>query len=174
VKEFTGKTAVITGGASGIGLGLARRFLAEGMHVVIGDVEKRALDAVVDELGVTGVLTDVTDPVQMQALADVAVDAHGGVDIFCNNAGVGGGGLSWEMPLSTWEWVINVDLWGVIHGVRTFVPLLLQRPEGHIVNTTPRTRRRWPDSGPHRSWARTTPRSTASSRSPSRSTKSCR
>jgi NAD(P)-dependent dehydrogenase (short-subunit alcohol dehydrogenase family) len=135
VREFAGKTAVITGGASGIGLGLARRFLDEGMHVVIGDVEKRALDAVVDELGVTGVLTDVTDPAQMQALADVAVDAHGGVDIFCNNAGVGGGGLSWEMPLSTWEWVINVDLWGVIHGVRTFVPLLMQRPEAHIVNT---------------------------------------
>ena len=135
MQEFTGKTAVVTGGASGIGLALAKRFQAEGMNVVIGDVEKRALDAAVDELGVTGVVTDVTKPEDMQRLADAAVDAFGGVNVFCNNAGVGGGGLTWEMPLSTWQWVIDVDLWGVIHGVRTFVPLLMQQPEGHIVNT---------------------------------------
>ncbi len=77
----------------------------------------------------------MTDPAQMQALADAAVARFGGVQVFCNNAGVGGGGLSWEMPLSTWEWVIGVNLWGVIHGVRSFVPLLMQQPEGHIVNT---------------------------------------
>ena len=71
----------------------------------------------------------------MQALADAAVARFGGVHVFCNNAGVGGGGLSWEMPLSTWEWVIGVNLWGVIHGVRSFVPLLMQQPEAHIVNT---------------------------------------
>jgi len=84
---------------------------------------------------VEGVVTDVTDPEQMQALADAAVARFGGVHVFCNNAGVGGGGLSWEMPLSTWEWVIGVNLWGVIHGVRSFVPLLMQQAEGHIVNT---------------------------------------
>jgi NAD(P)-dependent dehydrogenase (short-subunit alcohol dehydrogenase family) len=77
----------------------------------------------------------VSDPAQMQALGDAAVAAFGGVHVFCNNAGVGGGGLSWEMPLSTWEWVIGVNLWGVIHGVRTFVPLLMQQSEAYIVNT---------------------------------------
>jgi NAD(P)-dependent dehydrogenase (short-subunit alcohol dehydrogenase family) len=71
----------------------------------------------------------------MQALGDAAVERFGGVHVFCNNAGVGGGGLSWEMPLSTWEWVLGVNLWGVIHGVRTFVPLLMQQAEAHIVNT---------------------------------------
>src|SRR4051795_12503332 len=129
MQDFTGKTAVITGGASGIGRALAERWVAEGMNVVVGDVEKSALDLAVEELGVVGVITDVTDPEQMQALADAAVKQFGGVNLFCNNAGVGGGGLSWEMPLSTWEWVINVDLWGVIHGVRTFVPILMQQSE---------------------------------------------
>ena len=140
MQEFTGKTAVVTGGASGIGRALAQQFAAEGMHVVIGDVEKAALATAVDELRATGaevegVVTDVSDPQQMQALADAAVERFGGVHLFCNNAGVGGGGLAWETPLSTWEWVIGVDLWGVIHGVRTFVPLLMQQPEAHIVNT---------------------------------------
>jgi NAD(P)-dependent dehydrogenase (short-subunit alcohol dehydrogenase family) len=71
----------------------------------------------------------------MDALAQAALDAHGAVHIFCNNAGVGGGGLSWETPISTWEWVLGVNLWGVIHGIRTFVPILLQQDEGHVVNT---------------------------------------
>jgi NAD(P)-dependent dehydrogenase (short-subunit alcohol dehydrogenase family) len=140
VQELSGRVAVITGGASGIGFGLARRFALEGARIVIGDVETDALDRAVSELResgaeVEGVVTDVTDPAQMQALADAAVARFGGVHVFCNNAGVGGGGLSWEMPLSTWEWVIGVDLWGVIHGVRTFVPLLMQQSEGYIVNT---------------------------------------
>jgi NAD(P)-dependent dehydrogenase (short-subunit alcohol dehydrogenase family) len=140
VQDLNDKVAVITGGASGIGRALAQRFASEGARVVIGDVEKSALDIAVSELRaagaeVEGVVTDVTDPAQMQALADAAVARFGGVHIFCNNAGVGGGGLSWEMPLSTWEWVIGVNLWGVIHGVRAFVPLLVQQPEAHIVNT---------------------------------------
>ena len=140
MQDLTGKVAVITGGASGIGLGLARRFALEGARIVIGDVEADALERAVAELresgaDVEGVVTDVTDPAQMQALADAAVARFGGVQVFCNNAGVGGGGLSWEMPLSTWEWVIGVDLWGVIHGLRTFVPLLMQQTEGYIVNT---------------------------------------
>jgi NAD(P)-dependent dehydrogenase (short-subunit alcohol dehydrogenase family) len=140
LQDLDGKVAVVTGGASGIGNALARRFVAEGARVVIGDVEPAALDRAVAELrasgaAVEGVVTDVTDPAQMQALADAAVARFGGVHVFCNNAGVGGGGLSWEMPLSTWEWVIGVNLWGVIHGVRTFVPLLMQQTEAHIVNT---------------------------------------
>jgi NAD(P)-dependent dehydrogenase (short-subunit alcohol dehydrogenase family) len=140
VQDLHGKVAVVTGGASGIGNALARRFASEGARVVIGDVEAAALERAVSELrasgaSVEGVVTDVSDPAQMQALGDAAVAAFGGVHVFCNNAGVGGGGLSWEMPLSTWEWVIGVNLWGVIHGVRTFVPLLMQQPEAYIVNT---------------------------------------
>jgi len=140
LQDLNGKVAVITGGASGIGFGLARRFAREGARIVIGDIERDALESAVAELresgaDVEGVVTDVTDPAQMQALGDAAVARFGGVHVFCNNAGVGGGGLSWEMPLSTWEWVIGVDLWGVIHGVRTFVPLLMQQSEGYIVNT---------------------------------------
>ncbi len=140
MQDLHGKVAVVTGGASGIGNALARRFASEGARVVIGDVEAAALERAVSELrasgaDVEGVVTDVTDPAQMQALGDAAVAAFGGVHVFCNNAGVGGGGLSWEMPLSTWEWVIGVNLWGVIHGVRTFVPLLMQQTEAHIVNT---------------------------------------
>jgi NAD(P)-dependent dehydrogenase (short-subunit alcohol dehydrogenase family) len=140
MQDFAGKVAVVTGGASGIGLGLARRFVSEGMQVVLGDVEKPALDAAVAELvaaggDVEGVVTDVSDAAQVQALADATMARFGAVHVVCNNAGVGGGGLSWEMPLSTWEWVLGVNLWGVIHGVRSFTPLLIQQPEAHIVNT---------------------------------------
>jgi NAD(P)-dependent dehydrogenase (short-subunit alcohol dehydrogenase family) len=140
VQDLNTKVAVVTGGASGIGNALARRFASEGARIVIGDIEQAALERSVAELRasgaeVEGVQTDVSDPAQMQALADAALARFGAVDVFCNNAGVGGGGLSWEMPLSTWEWVLGVNLWGVIHGVRTFVPLLMARPEAYIVNT---------------------------------------
>jgi NAD(P)-dependent dehydrogenase (short-subunit alcohol dehydrogenase family) len=140
VQTLQGKVAVITGGASGIGNALARQFASEGARIVIGDVEAPALESAVAALrasgaDVEGLLTDVTDAEQMQALGDAAVAWFGGVDVFCNNAGVGGGGLSWETPISTWEWVLGVNMWGVIHGLRTFVPLLMQRPEGYIVNT---------------------------------------
>jgi NAD(P)-dependent dehydrogenase (short-subunit alcohol dehydrogenase family) len=140
MRDFEGRVAVVTGGASGIGLALARRFTSEGMKVVIGDVEEPALKAAVDELRangaeVEGVVCDVSDGAQVDALAAATVERFGGVNIVCNNAGVGAGGISWEMPLSTWEWVLGVNLWGVVHGVRAFVPLLVQADEGHIVNT---------------------------------------
>lgn len=140
MQRFEGRVAVITGGASGIGFGLAQRFGAAGMKVVIGDIEKPALDTALESLradGVdaTGIACDVADPAQVDALAAHALDHYGGVNVLCNNAGVGGGGLSWEATLSTWEWVLGVNLWGVIHGVRSFVPLLLQQDEAHVVNT---------------------------------------
>jgi NAD(P)-dependent dehydrogenase (short-subunit alcohol dehydrogenase family) len=140
MQEFEGNVAVVTGGASGIGFALAGRFAAEGMKIVVGDVEAPALEDAVARLKamgaeVEGVVTDVSDAAQMQALADAAIERFGSVAVFCNNAGVGGGGLSWETPLETWEWILGVNLWGVIHGVRSFVPLLMQSPAAHIVNT---------------------------------------
>lgn len=140
MQDFAEKVVVITGGASGIGLGLARRFADEGAKIVLGDVEEpalRAIEATLAEGGadVLGVPCDVSSAEQMQSLADRALERHGAVHVFCNNAGVGGGGLSWDAPLSTWNWVLDVDLWGPIHGVRTFVPLLMEHDDAHIVNT---------------------------------------
>lgn len=140
MQDFHGKVAVITGGASGIGFGMAQRFAAEGMKVVLGDIEEPALRAAQARLAeqgadVLGVPCDVSVAEQMQALADRALERHGAVHVFCNNAGVGGGGLSWEAPLETWRWVLDVNLWGPIHGVRTFVPILLEQDDAHIVNT---------------------------------------
>ena len=140
MQDFAGRVAVVTGGASGIGLGLARRFGTEGMRVVIGDIEAGPLDAAVAELRdagveVEGVVTDVSDAAQVQALADAAVARFGGVHVVCNNAGVASGGFSWETPVDTWEWVLGVNLWGVINGIRSFVPLLVQQDAGYVVNT---------------------------------------
>jgi len=140
VRDFADKVAVVTGGASGIGFAMAQRFADLGMRIVIADVEVDALGAAGEQLAATGTevlthVTDVTDATQVQALADVTIERFGAVHVVCNNAGVGGGGLSWETPLETWEWVLGVNLWGVIHGVRTFVPLLIAQPEAHVVNT---------------------------------------
>jgi NAD(P)-dependent dehydrogenase (short-subunit alcohol dehydrogenase family) len=140
VREFDGRVAVVTGGASGIGFALASAFAAEGMKIVLGDIEEPALDEAVGKLeaagaAVIGVVTDVSDGAQVQALADAAVARFGAIHIACNNAGVGAGGLSWEAPLSTWEWVLGVNLWGVVHGLRAFVPVLMQQSQGYVVNT---------------------------------------
>jgi NAD(P)-dependent dehydrogenase (short-subunit alcohol dehydrogenase family) len=110
------------------------------MRIAIGDVEEPALKAAVDELtdggaDVIGVPTDVTDPEQVEELARAAEKRFGAIHVACNNAGVGAGGLSWEAPLETWQWVIGVNLWGVIHGVRAFVPRIIEQDAGHVVNT---------------------------------------
>jgi NAD(P)-dependent dehydrogenase (short-subunit alcohol dehydrogenase family) len=133
--------AVVTGAASGIGRGLAERFAAAGMRVVLADVEAPALEATERDLraaaaDVLAVRTDVSKAADVRALADATVERYGAVHVLCNNAGVGAGGTSWDASLEDWQWVLGVNLWGVIHGVRTFVPIMLARgEEGHIVNT---------------------------------------
>ena len=127
---------MVTGGASGIGRAMAARFAAAGMDVVIADVEAPALAATADELGVTGVVTDVSDAASVQALADAVMARHGRVDLLCNNAGVGGGGHVVELELADGRWVLGVNLWGVIHGLQSFLPHLVANPDGaHVVNT---------------------------------------
>ena len=143
MEEFKDRTAVITGAASGIGYALAERFGAEGMNVVMADVEERALEAAhnkLSDLGVNAIAVkaDVSQLEEIQALADRAYDEYGAVHILCNNAGVGGGGMKplWEQPLNSWRWVMGVNLWGVIHGIHAFLPRMVeQASEGHVVNT---------------------------------------
>ena len=141
MQELTGKVAVITGGASGIGLALAKRFAAEGMKLVLADVEVDPLERVAEELQAGGaqvlaVQTDVSDAAQVEHLAARSYERFQAVHVLCNNAGVGSGGLSWEVPVDEWKWVLGVNLHGVIHGIRAFVPRMLKGgDEGHIVNT---------------------------------------
>ncbi|MFW3168742.1 SDR family NAD(P)-dependent oxidoreductase [Geodermatophilus sp. CPCC 206100] len=137
-----GRVAVVTGAASGIGLGMARRFADEGMRVVMADVEAPVLEAAAAEVAGTGaevlpVVTDVADAASVEALRDAALGAYGAVHLLCNNAGVGGSqDPLWEVPLADLEWVFGVNLWGVVHGVRAFVPVLQQQDAAHIVNTS--------------------------------------
>lgn len=136
MDDLGGRVAVITGGASGIGRAMAACFAHEGMQVVIADIERPALDAAASELGVTGILTDVSDAASVQALAGEVVSRFGRVDLLCNNAGVGGGGDVVDLDLADWAWVLGVNLWGVIHGLHAFLPHLVANPAGaHIVNT---------------------------------------
>ena len=135
-EDLNGKVAVVTGGAAGIGLGIARQFRAAGMHVVIADVEEAALHGAAAEIGATGVRTDVRDADSVQALADATLERHGAVHVVVNNAGVGPMAPIADLQLSDWEWMLDVNLWGVIHGVTTFLPLLKDNPDGgHVVNT---------------------------------------
>jgi NAD(P)-dependent dehydrogenase (short-subunit alcohol dehydrogenase family) len=140
MENLRGKVAVVTGGASGIGFALARRLAAEGMALVIADVEAGALAEAAGQLGSEGadvleVITDVKEPDQVEALADRTVSHFGAVHLVCNNAGVGAGGPVWEIPLEQWEWVMGVNFWGVLNGIRSFVPRLLAGGGGHMVNT---------------------------------------
>jgi NAD(P)-dependent dehydrogenase (short-subunit alcohol dehydrogenase family) len=141
MKEFQGKVAVITGAASGIGRALADRSVQEGMKVVLADVELEALAKTEASLKASGatVLAVPTDVSQARAVAELAqktLEAFGAVHLLCNNAGVGTEAAIWESTLEEWEWVMGVNLWGVIHGVRAFVPVMLaQDTECHIVNT---------------------------------------
>jgi NAD(P)-dependent dehydrogenase (short-subunit alcohol dehydrogenase family) len=115
---------------------MAARFAAEGMQVVIADIEQGALDATAAEVGCTGRRTDVTSADDVEALAAEVVERFGRVDLLCNNAGVGGGGRLVDTTLNDWRWVIGVNLWGVVHGLHWFLPHLVANSDGgHIVNT---------------------------------------
>jgi len=142
MKDFNSKVAVITGAASGIGRALAERCARLGMKVVLADVEPGALAEVEADLQardgtVLAVRTDVSQAKDVEALAQKALTAFGAVHLLCNNAGVATSGTAvWESSLTDWEWVMGVNLWGVIHGVRSFVPIMLaQNTQCHIVNT---------------------------------------
>lgn len=135
-----GKVAVVTGAASGIGLALAQRFALNGLDVVLADVEETALGAAaesVERLGVKSlaVRTDVSDEDSVRALAAAAVERFRSVHVVCNNAGVETTADPWFGPVTSWHWVMGVNRWGVIHGIRAFLPILAQQGGGHIVNT---------------------------------------
>ena len=152
MRNFEGKTAVVTGAASGMGLAFAERFAAEGVNVVLADVEEEALSAQVrrleqEERNVIGVAVDTRSRESVDALRDRAIDAYGKIHMLFNNAGVASrsdGGLGrgegspavWEVEQSTWDWVMGVNFWGVLYGIQSFVPHMIEHgEEGHVVNT---------------------------------------
>jgi len=144
MQSLEGRVAVVTGGASGIGRAMGERFGHEGMKVVLADVEAPVLEATVKELEADGVdvigcVTDVADFDSVCRLRDAALDAHGAVHVLCNNAGVGAGasGQMWDHELNDWRWALGVNVWGVINGIKAFVPgMIASGDEGHVVNTS--------------------------------------
>ncbi len=145
MQDFADRVAVVTGGASGIGRALGERLAREGMKVVLADVEKAALDASVADLSrqgyeVTGIVTDVSSFESVEALAQKTLEIYGGIHVVCNNAGIGTDETRtklWESPANDWTWALAVNVWGVIHGIKAFVPIMLERgEEGHVINTS--------------------------------------
>jgi NAD(P)-dependent dehydrogenase (short-subunit alcohol dehydrogenase family) len=140
MKEFEGRVGVVTGAGRGIGLAMARTMARHGMRVVLSDLEpaqpERAANALRGEGSeVVGMVCDVSDPTQVEELATRTVERFGRVDLLCNNAGVVAGGRTWDISLDDWRRVLSVNLWGAIHGVRSFIPLLMAQPGGgHVVN----------------------------------------
>ena len=141
MQDLKDKVAVITGGASGLGLAMAKRFAREGMKLVLADIEEEALRKVEQEFRKAGVpvlaiRTDVSRSQDVERLAEKTLATFGAVHIVCNNAGVAPGGVVWENTTADWEWVLGVNVWGVIHGVRVFVPIMLRQDTPcHVVNT---------------------------------------
>ena len=140
MEHLAGKVAVITGGASGIGKALAVRFASEGMKLVLADIDDVTLRSAAAELAeggadVLAVHVDTSLEADVQALAAATIERFGAAHVLCNNAGVVGKGDAWRGPFSAWEWVIGINLYGVIHGIRAFLPIMEDQGEGHIVNT---------------------------------------
>jgi NAD(P)-dependent dehydrogenase (short-subunit alcohol dehydrogenase family) len=140
MRNLKGKVAAVTGAASGLGRSMALAFAAEGMDVALGDVDETNLSLVEKEVNATGVRSaalrvDVSRAQDVEAFRDLALERLGGIHLVCNNAGVSPLGAVWETVAADWQWTLGVNLWGVIHGVRAFVPRLIAQNEGHIVNT---------------------------------------
>ena len=142
MKDLNGRVAVVTGAASGIGLALATRFAASGMSVVMADIEQAALDLAAAEVASTGgsevfaVRVDVSDAAAVEDLAARTYERFGAVHVLCNNAGVGGGGAQSTLSVAEWNWVLGVNLHGVVHGIASFLPrMVASGEEGHVVNT---------------------------------------
>lgn len=143
MQDYAGKVAVVTGGAGDIGKAIAARLLEDGAKVVVSDVERGALDAVVTELKakggeVSGIVTDVSDPDSVEALAQQVYDQYGVCHLLFNNAGVGAPSVNvWETTVNDWKWVLGVNVMGVIHGIQSFVPRMIEGgQEGHVINTS--------------------------------------
>ena len=140
MKKLKGKVAAVTGAASGLGRSMALAFAAEGMDVALADVDQINLTAVADEVQEKGVRAitlkvDVSQAAQVDAFRDQTIARLGAVHVVCNNAGVSPLGAVWENSAADWQWILGVNLWGVVHGVRAFAPHLIAQDEGHIVNT---------------------------------------
>jgi NAD(P)-dependent dehydrogenase (short-subunit alcohol dehydrogenase family) len=137
MNELRGKVAVVTGAASGLGRAMALAFAAEGMRLALADVNKPGLEETRNRVGPHGMIVrlDVSNGADVEAFAKRCIDEFGAVHVVCNNAGVAISGAVWENSEDEWRWLLGVNLWGVIHGVRAFAPRLMAQDEGHIVNT---------------------------------------
>jgi NAD(P)-dependent dehydrogenase (short-subunit alcohol dehydrogenase family) len=140
MNELTGKVAAVTGAASGLGRAMALAFASEGMHVALADVDEAGLSATRTEVASRnvrsfGMRVDVSKGAEVDAFAERTVAELGAVQLVCNNAGVALTGAVWEHTEAEWQWILGVNLWGVVHGVRAFAPRLIAQNEGHIVNT---------------------------------------